>query len=238
MKNLTLCETNKLFYNQYLYKLAFSNNLNVIFRQEFQKDKKLSYAREQIDKFAEQYRNNEPIMRQIWRTAVQVPEQDYLDAKELYSILKRSSDYKIRIDPQSTITIFSNNEDFLLEIAGRLKAKNKVLHKPNENYAKILQEKTKIILVDKKPDLKLKINFNSKRCNKEFANWIRANTDKARMGRIALENLESYGYLSGFYMYVRDEKVLNLVTLLAGNTIRSVEKLVYKGDIDKYKYAE
>ena len=37
-------------------------------------------------------------------------------------------------------------------------------------------------------------------------------------------------------MFVRDEKVLNLVTLLAGHSIRNVEKLVYKDDIDKYMY--
>ena len=56
------------------------------------------------------------------------------------------------------------------------------------------------------------------------------------MGKIALDGLENYGYLNGLYMYLRDDKILNLVTLLAGQSIRSVEKLVYKGDIDKYKY--
>ena len=40
--------------------------------------------------------------------------------------------------------------------------------------------------------------------------------------------------MNGLYIYLRDEKVLSLVTLLAGASIRSVEKLVYRGDIDKY----
>jgi hypothetical protein len=53
------------------------------------------------------------------------------------------------------------------------------------------------------------------------------------MGHIALESLESYGYLNGLYMYIRDDKVLHLITILAGNSIRCVEKLVYKEDIDK-----
>jgi hypothetical protein len=34
-------------------------------------------------------------------------------------------------------------------------------------------------------------------------------------------------------MYIRDEKILNLITLLAGRSIRSIEKLVYKSNIDK-----
>jgi len=34
-------------------------------------------------------------------------------------------------------------------------------------------------------------------------------------------------------MFIRDEKVLNLVMLIVGNSIRSVEKLVYVPNIDK-----
>ena len=97
----------------------------------------------------------------------------------------------------------------------------------------ILKTKTKIQIVDEPPKLPLKVWFNSTRINKDFANWIRANSDKCKIGKIALEGLENYGYLNGLYIYLRDEKILNLVTLLAGNSIRNVEKLVYVPDIDK-----
>jgi len=233
MNNLTLCESNKLFYKKYLYKISFSNQLNFIFRTELQKSK-LSYTREKLDEYTELYRLGEPLMRKIFRTEVRMPENDYLDAKEIYNKLKQANDYKIRIDPNSSITIFSNNDLFLKDIAKVLKTKNIKFYGPNPKYIDYLQTQTKVILVDTVPTLPYKVNFNNKRCNgKDFARWVRANEDKAKLGKIALENLEEYGYLNGFYMYVRDEKVLNLVTLLVGATIRNIEKLVYKGDIDK-----
>lgn len=233
MNNMTLCESNKLFYKKYLYKLTFSNQLNFIFRTELQKSK-LSYARERLDEYTESYRLGDPLLRKVFRTEVRVPEGDYLDAKELYNKLKYEDDFRIRVDPTSTLTIFSNNEKFLKDIAKVLKTKDIKLYGPNPKYIKYLQNKTKVILVDTPPTLPFKVNFNNKRCNgADFGKWIRANKDKAKLGKIALESLENYGYLNGFYMYVRDEKVLNLVTLLVGASIRNIEKLVYKGNIDK-----
>ena len=64
--------------------------------------------------------------------------------------------------------------------------------------------------------------------------WYREGRVPLHTLRAALEGLENYGYLNGLYIYLRDEKILNLVTLLAGSSIRNVEKLVYSGDIDKY----
>lgn len=233
MKNLKLHETNKLFYNKYLFKLVFRNQLNVIFRSELQRPAKLSYARSQLDRLTEDYRNNTPLTRKAFRTDIPIPIVDYYDAKELYTILKDNDNYRIRIDPCSTITIFSNEKGFLLRIADKLLNDDVEFWEPNEKYIDLLKSKTKIILVDRPHPLPYKVIFNGNRVNKDFANWINANRDKVKIGNIALEQLEEYGYLNGFYIYVRDEKILNLVTLLVGNSVRSVEKLLYKGNIDK-----
>jgi hypothetical protein len=175
-------ESRKLFFSEYLYKLVLRNELNVIFRSELQKKEKLSYARQELDRLAENYRNNLPLQKKAWRADIQLDTHDYFDAMTIYTALKSSDEYKLRVDPRS---------------------------------------------------LPLKVWFNSTRINKDFANWIRANSDKCKIGKIALEGLENYGYLNGLYIYLRDEKILNLVTLLAGNSIRNVEKLVYVPDIDK-----
>jgi len=234
MKNLKLHETNKLFYGQYLFKLVFRNQLNVIFRSELQKPTKLSYARERLDELTESYRNNLPLTRKTFRTEIPIPLIDYYDAKELYTVLKNSNDYRIRIDPLSTISIFSNDKNWLLNIiAEKLNTTDIEFWEPNELYIDLLKSKTKIILTNRKHHLPYKVIFNGNRVPKDFANWINANRDKVRIGMVALEQLEEYGYLNGFYIYVRDEKVLNLVTLLVGSSVRSVEKLLYKGDIDK-----
>ena len=233
-KQLKHFESAKLFYSEYLYKLVFRNELNVIFRNELQKKEKLSYARSQLDALTEQYRNNDPLYKKAWRTDVSVDINDYFDAMAVYNTLKKTDEYKIRIDPYSSVTLFSNNKDFLLELGNKLKTDSAEFHQPNPDYIDILKSNAKIQIVDVLPKLPIKVWFNSNRINTDFANWLRANNDKCKIGTIALESLENYGYLNGLYIYLRDEKVLNLVTLLAGSSIRSVEKLIYRGDIDKY----
>ena len=233
-KQLKHFESAKLFYSEYLYKLVFRNELNVIFRNELQKKEKLSYARSQLDALTEQYRNNNPLYKKAWRTDVSVDINDYFDAMAVYNTLKKTDEYKIRIDPYSSVTLFSNNKDFLLELGNKLKTDSAEFHQPNPDYIDILKSNAKIQIVDVLPKLPIKVWFNSNRINTDFANWLRANNDKCKIGTIALESLENYGYLNGLYIYLRDEKVLNLVTLLAGSSIRSVEKLIYRGDIDKY----
>lgn len=232
-KPLKQFESRKLFYSEYLYKLVFRNELHNIFRSELQKKEKLSYAREQLDYLTEQYRNNEPLLKKQFRSHVIIDVNDYLDAMSIYTILKDSEEYKLRIDPYSCITLFSNNKNFLLNLSSRLKTSTE-FWEPDPKHIETLKSKTKIQIVDNLPKLPIKVWFNSTRINTDFATWIRANEDKCKIGKIALEGLENYGYLNGLYIYLRDEKILNLVTLLAGSSIRNVEKLVYSGDIDKY----
>jgi hypothetical protein len=214
--------------------LVFRNELNVIFRSELQKKEKLSYARNQLDTLTEQYRNNLTLYKKQWRAEIVIDINDYFDAMTTYSVLKKSTEYKLRIDPYSTITLFSNNKDFLLDLGSKLKTDTLNFWEPNPDHIDILKSKTKIQIVDKIPELPIKVWFNSTRINQDFGNWLRANKDKCKIGTIALDSLESYGYMNGLYIYLRDEKVLSLVTILAGASIRSVEKLVYRGDIDKY----
>jgi len=231
---LKLRESRKLFYSEYLYKLVFRNELNTIFRSDLQKKEKLSYARRELDRLAEDYRNNFPLFKKAWRTDISIANNDYFDAMTVYSALKHSNEYKLRIDPYSTITLFSNNKEFLVDLGSKLKTDTLEFWEPCASYVELLQSKTKIQIVDELPALPLKVWFNSTRVNQDFASWIYANRDKCKIGTIALDSLENYGYMNGLYIYLRDDKVLSLVTLLAGSSIRSVEKLVYRGDIDKY----
>lgn len=230
---MKLCESRKLFYTEYLYKLVLRNELNNIFRSDLQKKEKLSYARKELDRLTEDYRNNLPMTKRYYRSAVVVDVQDYFDAMLLYTALKSTDEYKLRIDPNSAVTLFSNNKNFLLGLAGTLHTTAIEFWEPNPKHIELLKSNTRVVLIDTPTDLPLKVFFNSKRVPKEFANWIRANGDKCKIGTIALDSLEQFGYLNGLYMYVRDEKILNLITLLAGRSIRSIEKLVYKSNIDK-----
>ena len=46
---MKLCETKKLHYGKYLYKLAIVNSCSYFFRTEFQPDGNLKYARQRLD---------------------------------------------------------------------------------------------------------------------------------------------------------------------------------------------
>lgn len=235
-KKLKTFETRKMFYSEYLYKLVFRNELNNIFRSDFKKKEKLNFARIELDTLTEQKRNGSPMYKKQWRTVKPVSENDYYDAVELYSRLKDREDYKLRIDPNCCVTLFSNDKEFLLDFANKLKTPNIEFWEPNQLHLNLLKSATKIVIVDYPPKLSLKVWFNSKRINDGFAQWLEANPDKCKIGKVAFESLQSYGYLNGLYIYLRDEKVLNLITIIAGASIRNVEKLVYKEDIDKYMY--
>ena len=232
-KQLKLFETRKLFFTEYLYKLVLRNDLSNIFRTELQGKEKLNYAKNEIARLTEDYRNNLPLYKRAWRADVSLNTSDYFDAMTVYDALIHSDDYKIRIDPWSQITIFSNNRKMLSDIANKLRTNNVEFWEPKIEHISLLTSKTKIKIVDAVPELPLKVYFNSKKINAEFATWIAANRDKCKIGEVAFNSIQSHGYLNGMYIYIRDEKILNLITLIVGNSIRSVEKLVYVPNIDK-----
>jgi hypothetical protein len=213
--------------------LVLRNDLSNIFRTELQRKEKLSYAKNELERLTEDYKNNLPLYKKAWRADVLLNKNEYIDAITIYSALKNSNDCKIRIDHVSQITIFSNDKTLLLGIANNLHTNGVEFWEPKLEHISLLTSKTKIKIVDVVPELPLKVYFNSKRVNAEFATWIAANRDKCKIGDVAFSSILYDGYLNGMYIYIRDEKILNLITLIVGNSIRSVEKLVYIPNIDK-----
>jgi len=232
-KNISTFKTNRLFYGEYLYKLVLSNSLNHYFRTEFQKHERLSHVREKLDELTEAYRKNEPLVRPMYRADVIVPVDDYFDALDLYTILKKQSNYKIRVEQYNVLSLYSNDKNLLHTISQKIRDKKTEFHGPDPKLVNTLLSNKKIILVDKPPQFELKVYFSNKKVDQSFVTWCNANTDKSKIGKRALESARDWGYLNNFYMYIRDERVLNLVSLIIGDNIRSIEKLIYKGDIDK-----
>ena len=234
MKKLKLFETKKLHYGQYLYKLSLSNELSYIFRTDLQKKSKLSYAKVILDQLNLQYRNNETLTRQKYNSIKEVNEIDYLDAKDIFSILRKHTGYKLRCE-SGTLSIYSNDQDLLYKIINKIRLQSVELWEPDHKTVDILRSKEKIKIVDYQPFLQYQVHLNYKKIDTSFANWLIANQDKSRVGPRALDSIRT-GSAGNFYFYIRDDKVLSLVNLLIGHNIRAVDKLIYKGDIDKYKY--
>jgi len=80
----------------------------------------------------------------------------------------------------------------------------------------------------------LRVTLGRKNGSIDLANWLRNNKDKSKVGKKTLEYLENQSYVDGLYFYVRDEKLLQLITLICGNNIRRVQRLVWHNELDKY----
>lgn len=234
MKKLKLCETKKLHYNKYLYKMQIRNTLGAIFRTEFQKEGPLSYARQNLDQLTESYRRGEPLTKKTYRTQTTVPLEDYFDAKDIYTILKSASDYKIRVEPWPSFYIYSNDRSMLISIANKIRNESTALWEPCPENAQFLLSNSNVIIVDTPTPFPIRITLNGNTVNSDFAKWLKSNRDKSRVGDKTLAIISESGYCNGLYFHIRDSKVLSLVTLLIGSNIRRIDKLVYKENIDKY----
>ena len=224
--------TSKLFYRKYLYKLELSNNLNTIFRAERQKSKQLDYARDRLDELASNYRNGEPLIQTFFRTSREVPMEHYLDAKDLYLILKNQENFTLRIENGSSMCIYTNDNKLLDNIVEKLRITPIGHWKPSRGTKEIVQVQDTII-VDSPPEFPFKVILKNEKIPPDFANWLRANRDKSRIGDKALHSIDNNIYMTGFYFYIRDEKVLSIVSMLVGHAIRRIEKLVYVTNVDK-----
>lgn len=65
-----------------------------------------------------------------------------------------------------------------------------------------------------------------------LAEWIISNKDKAKAGPVCLQEIANNGYVKGYYIYIRDEKIIQLLNLFIGN-IQRIDKLVYIAKTDK-----
>lgn len=228
-----LYETKKLHYGEYLYKLVLSNQLSTIFRTEVQRHGKLGFAKEQLNNLHEKYIQGEPLEKQIFRTTRIIPNEDYLDAVDIYAVLKFANNYKIRIDPHSRISIYTNDKELTNKIIRKMRKSNAEFWEPDSSVVHALLEQKNIILIDNPTCYPIKLTFGTQSVDNSFAKWLESNRDKSKVGSITLESIKNGHDLNGLYFFVRDEKVLSLISMLVGHNIRRIDKLVYKENIDK-----
>lgn len=235
-KKLKYYETQKLFYGKFLYKVSFYNDLNNIFRTEFQKDGSLGYAREKIDQLTESYRQGDIMTIPVYRTHKIINEKTYLDARHIYACLIRTKDdYKIRVDAFGQMNIFSNSFKLIEKLAKGLKSKHIGIYQPDKSIESKLLKNSNIVISNNPVDWPIKVTLGNRiRDYSGFANWIEHNKDKIKIGEIALRELGSHGYVSGYYFFIKNEKMLNLITIMIGDNIRRIDHVIYKGNIDKY----
>lgn len=239
MKLLNKFETVKLHYGKYLYKLQIFNPLSPIFRTEFQNGK--YNARIKLDEYKSIIDSGEMITVSRWRYEEPVSDNYYFEAEHIYKFIQKAEDLKIRIEGMGSMILYSNSKDELLDLSKSIKMHSVNFWEPSPEYADIISSNSKIVVLDNPSEWKYKIYFRcsmKNRIDSKFADWIKNNLDKVKIGPVTLEGIENSGYLNDHYFYIKNDKVLSLIQLMIGHNIRRVEKRVYKGDLDKYNYAE
>lgn len=171
----------------------------------------------------------------IYRTFKNVDEETYLDARFLYATLLRSkTNYRVRVESFNRISIFSNDEKFIDKIANGLRTRLIEVHKPDDVVKEEILTNKNIIVSPNPVYWPIKVTLGKNRRDYSgLANWIKANPDKVKIGEVALKALESHGFVSGYYLFVKTDKILNLINIMIGDNIRRVDQIVYKADLDK-----
>ena len=160
-----------------------------------------------------------------------VSESHFLDARRLYKFLSKTDDYTLRIEG-FTIAIYSNNRVWLHTVKSAFEKDNLLeFWEPDPKHISSLDSNT--ILVDSSNGYDFKVTFGSGISDtKGFANWAKSNPNQVRVGSQLMHNLENEGYVCDMYFYAKNEKTLNLCSLMLSN-IRRIDKLVVKSDLDK-----
>lgn len=222
MKQLLRTETNKLFYDEFPYRLVINNSLSHIFR-----DKNLDSAKEQLAILQVQYDLGEDLIWGSKYRRTNVSHSTFAEAKVLYKEFHKQEDYKLRVS-NPRMQVYSHDRDWLLMLSTKIFSAYE-FSEPNKDHVSKLGKN--VILLDDIPEYEYKVTLGD-RCDSNLAAWIVKNPDKVKAGPICLSTIARGGFTNGLYFYARDAKILQLLNLFLSRIVR-IDKLVYKLDDDK-----
>ena len=205
--------TPKLFYKLYPYKIQWYSHFASYFRGD-----DLAYCREVLDQHHRQLKNNKVITIVKWRETVKIPITEFYKAQKVYQTLCRQSNYKIRVE-HPMLTIYSTDRRWLYNLAKDIDA--------DEWWEPSVDLQPDVLIMGPKMagwEFKITLGGN---VPAGCYDWAEANLDKLKIGnklRRFINNRQRY--LSGYYFYVRSEKMLSLATIVLGGGIQRIDKIV------------
>lgn len=226
-----LVESKKLFYKKFYFKLTCKiNNVRHFFRhpngtsKRFMDQLEQKFQSSKVEKVklpGYYYPNN----------SATISKKEFIENKILLQDLDNTdNEFKLRCDYPNKLSIYSNNYNWLEEIANKL-SMAKELHSPNEKMISSLQSNT--IIVGDKFNYDYKITFNKNNVDSSFVDFCKNNKKYIRISRQTLYWIKKYGFASGLYFYVKGKNTLLMANMIAGNSFGRIYQLLRKGDIDK-----
>lgn len=219
-------ETKKLFYDTYLYKISMYLPLAPIFR-----GKNFGYARDTLDRLQQDFEAGNPMYRTLYLRRSSVTADELQAAQVLYKILTTTNEeYKLRVD-STWMSIYSNNTRFLDDIMNKVNVTMSEYHRPKPELLDIIKDANTVVVKKHIPH-KYRITLGE-RTDQGFVRWAETNLDKIKITDYTLNSIRQNCWTKGLYFYARDEKIIQLLTLILGNSIRRVDKVVCTEDLDK-----
>jgi len=197
----------------------------VVFR-----NKNLAYARKEIDSMQQDFESGSPLYFKRILRQVTVGQGCFLDAKKILTYLKKNEDSMVRVEGVC-LSIFSNNRSWICDLKSNISSQ-RILEfwEPDPKTLNLLSPKT--IIVNTPTDYKYKVTLGPKGCP-SFAKWAEQNPQHIKIGNGAKKELAEDGWVNGYYFYARDDKSLQICSLMLGSNIRRIDTLICKLDIDK-----
>lgn len=219
-------ETTKLFYNRYKYKLVLRTALAKHINPS--KLTRLSEILDGLQRQADAGQANLTFLTGMFNRSI--TSEELYESKRIYKELLRSTEYRTRAEG-ITLSVYSNNWHWLLKLKSKVDDPQE-LWRPRKESEKTI-EAPNVIVVKQPPSYEFKVMLSTySKIDPGLAEWIEANPTLAKTGKKTLSRIRNPRYTPSGHVYVRDLKVLNLLSFMVSN-IGRVDKLVYVADKDK-----
>lgn len=228
------CETRKLWHDRYLYKITSRASINKIFGTCYGRYKGIEYARRCVKTLEQCIAEGKPLFLPRYRTLYdEYSIDDYEYAREIINCLDSvKSSYRTRNNFGILSIYLEAEEDVDLFLDNKIiNSSIQEVHRPNPKSLEHLLSEDKVFLLDHPMPYEYRVYLKPGK-NQDLANWLESNKDKSKVTDHGLNSLKTDGW-SNIYFYLRDEKLLFLVQMLAGSNIQKIERLVYAGNTDK-----
>lgn len=228
-------ESVKLFYNKFYYKLELFTGAAFLFR-----NKDLKTVKQTIDEFWANIDlvktrdiNNWPTTlsysTRYWLQRFNPTEEDINNCQKLHTYLSQTDKTaKVRVEI-TNLSIYSNLKDPLWKLGDSLSSPFVQFYEPSDEVKDKL--KPNVLFHSFADKYKYKITLG-KVYDSSLAAYIKANNNNfVKAGPACIEAIEnlSIGSYNNFYIYVRDDNILNLLSMFGFETKR-IEELLPKSD--------
>lgn len=193
------------------------------------------YRTHTLDRLQDEYDAGNVLTLTQWRASTRIDDIDFKNAKILNQLFEEYTDHRKRIEFGNRIIIYTSAEDMVNKLVNNLSNCIKELHRPKEGIEAFLTQNIGTAIVKTPPEHEYRVYLKGNRIDPSFANWLKSNQDKCKVGDMTLWNIENSSYYTNNnYFYIKNDKVLTMIRMIIGHNIRKVERLVYQGEIDKY----